>query len=105
MSFVISDSIVRARKRHFCDQCDRRIEPGQEYRRLVHNYEGFSVSKAHVDCDACAGELFDRLDRGHDEGIHLREDVSAEDRDWIVPIYPQVALRLWPGIIIPEERI
>jgi len=105
VSHVLSDCEVRARKKHRCDQCDRAITPGTVYRRVVHTYDGFFTYTAHLDCESAAQHYAEYHDLGHDDGVHLRNDIAREDEGWLIPIFPEVARRLWPDRIFPEERV
>lgn len=48
---LLSEVILRARKPHRCDECDRSIEPGERYRRHSYVYEGEFSS--HAFCSHC----------------------------------------------------
>jgi hypothetical protein len=93
---VLSDAVHTARKEHHCDQCWRKIEKGQKYRRQVNTEEGLQTYRAHLDCDALADEMHKIGGLRYDECVCLREDVDAcDDRPWIAEKYPEVAKRLW----------
>ncbi len=96
---ILSDGHHVARKRHHCDQCERRIEVGQRYRKQVNTEDGLQTYRAHDDCDAAATELHKIQQRCHDEYIYLREDTEAADKPWITEKYPEVARRLWSATI------
>lgn len=93
---ILSDGHHVAKKRHHCDQCERRIEVGQRYRKQVNTDEGFQTYRAHDDWDLAATEMHTNAKLAYDEYIHLREDAETADKAWISEKYPEVAKRLWP---------
>lgn len=99
MSYILSDHVHTARRKPGrCDQCGRRIELGQRYRRQVHTYDGLQVYRAHEDCDALAQEVRDLNKEGlcWDESINLQDSAPDLDRAWVAQGWPAVAARLWP---------
>lgn len=48
---VISERIGRARKQHKCDECSRRIEPGEQY--LAEFYKSDGRTENHKTCSHC----------------------------------------------------
>lgn len=58
---MLGDALLKARRDHRtrCEFCRKPIRKGQEYREAVsRDSDGFNRWKAHLVCDAMAGEAF-----------------------------------------------
>jgi hypothetical protein len=96
MTTVLSDQVVKARKRHCCDQCMRSINLGEMYRRQTYVEDRLiNTYKAHDDCDAAAqryAELAD-LHPLNDDPPRLVDDLGRDDWWWLLDEFPCVADR------------
>ena len=92
---ILHDKVHSARKSSLCNQCGRRIEVGQRYRKQVYTDGGLQTYRAHEDCDAVANKIHSNGNLLSDESVCLSEGVDREDRLWITEEYPAVAARLW----------
>lgn len=96
---ILHDAIHTARKRHRCDQCERRIEIGMLYRKQVHTEDGLQTYRAHADCDAVATKMKELAGTAwnYDEDAYPLSEAACErdDGPWIKKEYPEVAKRLW----------
>ena len=54
---ILSDGVHTCRKACTCDQCLKRIQIGQRYRRQVHDEDGLCTYRAHEDCDQVVTQL------------------------------------------------
>jgi hypothetical protein len=97
---ILQDGHHIARKAYRCEQCERRIEVGDRYRKQVHTSDGLVTYRAHLDCDEVADEM-KRLAGtawNYDEDAYPISETACErdDGPWIKDKFPEVALRLWP---------
>jgi len=86
-----------AAKAHVCDNCLRRIEPGQRYvrARIVDGSDAW-VWRSHDDCQAVSEILFREGIEGDDGMLFRVCDMDREERDIIARVQPDLAQRMWP---------
>jgi hypothetical protein len=94
MTYILSDKIRKAFRRHRCDQCGGTIEAGQFYRMQVNTYDGFGVYKAHEDCDLAAQRYTELNGVLHEEHVPLY-NITRKDKPWIETEFPSVAKRFF----------
>lgn len=92
---ILDDHTGPARKPHVCDQCGRRIEIGERYRRQVYKDGELVTYKAHEDCDNAATAYADisGFDARYDEPHPLYNALDPEDYGWLLNEWPTVAGR------------
>lgn len=96
MPILLGDTEHTARKRHFCDSCCGRIEPGQRYRRQRTIWEGeFGIYKAHADCWRASCIVGAESCEWYEPYPNV-SDMHAEDREHVASVDPDLAARLWP---------
>lgn len=94
--FHAESFVASARKRRFCEQCGRPIEPGSPYRRGAGSYDGEMYSHAtHLECHEAA-QAYARLHRlwGEDYPWFQHMDLDLDDEAWLLKEHPVVAARL-----------
>jgi hypothetical protein len=94
MGAILHDAIHTCRKPRTCDQCGKRIQVGERYRKQVHTYDGLVTYRAHEDCDKAAEELRKMADLNPDEAYILCE-YGDEDKAFLKEKYPAVAARMF----------
>lgn len=111
MSTVGHHSTPVARKPHWCEQCGRRIEPGEKYYRWDGIYDGRATSAA--TCEQCvkfmrdlyAIEVYGEDENGNDSWPYLPE-VDWADVIAISPLWDMRHERWtqkWAGQPYPEQ--
>jgi len=67
MTDFAANKPVKARKIHICDECQRRIQPGETYHRTAGSWEGdFFTNKACAHCDIFRKHVFNVDDYYHE---------------------------------------
>lgn len=101
MAIVLSHQWHTARKRHVCDSCCGRIDPGADYYRCFVADGGESWTwKAHAECHR-AGQILAAMGIEHPDfpGAYLNvSDMDREDRDLIRKNDPATANAIW-GVV------
>lgn len=94
MADILHDAIHTCRKARTCDQCGKRINIGERYRKQVHTFDGLCTYRAHEDCDKASAELRKIADVLPDEDYILCE-AGEDDMEFLTEKYPTVARRLY----------
>lgn len=95
MTTLLSDLTRICRKSRTCDQCLRKIEIGERYRRQVYADGGLQVYLAHEDCDQASVQWAANadFDPRYDDFPVLCEAIAPEDYGWLLKEFPGVADR------------
>lgn len=101
---VLHSEKPTARKRHICNDCERTIQPGEQYRRQDNVYDDRRYSwKTCAHCQVLVDHIY-RVDGGwyYDEGLVVSEWIEGND----VPGSPLLAhlYARWADITPDELR-
>lgn len=99
-----SRDIKAVRKTHFCDQCGKKIEPGDPARYAFGVWEGAAYSVyTHPECSKAAHEYANLNDLWEDEYpwfLHM-DDPEFGHHAWLLENHPVVAARLGVKCEVP----
>ena len=72
---ILSDKIVKVRKKRMCDACGRKFEPGTKMKRQVNDYDGLLTF---YECHTCQILLSKHRDY-FDDGCGICESYCVRD--------------------------